>query len=133
MTASRRMMADLTGSLLLSWYFDMAVSYGEKIQIKLTPEDLEAIKEKMEKAGVRNRSAYIRKMAIDGYIILLDLSDIKEVVRLLRINSNNINQIAKKANQTGNIYLDDIKSIQAQQEEIWEAVRGVMERLAAIK
>ena len=126
-------MADLTGSLLLSWYFDMAVSYGEKIQIKLTPEDLEAIKEKMEKAGVRNRSAYIRKMAIDGYIILLDLSDIKEVVRLLRINSNNINQIAKKANQTGNIYLDDIKSIQVQQEEIWEAVREVMERLAAIK
>ena len=126
-------MADLTGRLLLSWCFDMAVSYGEKIQIKLTPEDLEAIKEKMEKAGVSNRSAYIRKMAIDGYIILLDLSDIKEVVRLLRINSNNINQIAKKANQTGNIYLDDIKNIQAQQEEIWEAVRGVMERLAAIK
>ena len=111
----------------------MAVSYGEKIQIKLTPEDLEAIKEKMEKAGVSNRSAYIRKMAIDGYIILLDLSDIKEVVRLLRINSNNINQIAKKANQTGSIYLKDIKNIQAQQEEIWEAVKGVMERLAAIK
>ncbi|MBQ9301653.1 plasmid mobilization relaxosome protein MobC [Butyrivibrio sp.] len=111
----------------------MAVSYGEKILIKLTPDDLEAIKAKMEQAGVRNRSAYIRKMAIDGYIILLDLSDIKEVVRLLRINSNNINQIAKKANQTGNIYIDDIKSVQAQQEEIWEAVKVVMERLATIK
>jgi predicted DNA binding CopG/RHH family protein len=111
----------------------MAVSYGEKILIKLTPDDLEAIKAKMEQAGVRNRSAYIRKMAIDGYIILLDLSDIKEVVRLLRINSNNINQIAKKANQTGNIYIDDIKSVQTQQEEIWEAVKVVMERLATIK
>ena len=70
----------------------MAVNYGESILIKMTPEDLQAIKTKMDQAGVKNRSAYIRKMARDGYIIVLDLSDLKEVVRLLRINSNNLNQ-----------------------------------------
>ena len=108
----------------------MAVSYGESILIKMTPEDIKAIEAKMEQAGVKNRSAYIRKMARDGYII--NLSDIKEVIRLLRINSNNINQIAKKANETGNIYQYDIKEVQSQLDEIWEAVRGILERLANI-
>ncbi len=110
----------------------MAVSYGESILIKMTPEDIKAIKAKMEQAGVKNRSAYIRKMARDGYIINLDISDIKEVIRLLRINSNNINQIAKKANETGNIYQFDIRQVQSQLDEIWEAVREILERLANI-
>ena len=74
----------------------------------------------------------MKKMAIDGYIIVLDLSDVKEVVRLLRINSNNLNQYAKKANETGNIYIQDIKQIKEQQEEIWIAVKDVLARLAAI-
>ena len=110
----------------------MAVNYGESILIKMTPEDLQAIKAKMEQAGVKNRSAYIRKMARDGYIIVLDLSDIKEVLRLLRINSNNLNQYARKANECGAVYREDMKVLQAQQDEIWEAVRGILERLANI-
>jgi hypothetical protein len=110
----------------------MAVSYGESILIKMTPEDIKAIKAKMEQAGVKNRSAYIRKMARDGYIIMLDLSDLKEVLRLLRINSNNLNQYAKKANECGEVYREDMKVLQSQLDEIWEAVRGILERLANI-
>ncbi len=110
----------------------MAVDYVDKILIKMKPEDVKAIQAKMEQAGVKNRSAYIRKMAIDGYIIVLDLSDIKEVVRLLRINSNNLNQYAKKANECGMVYREDMKVLQMQQEEIWEAVRKILERLANI-
>jgi len=126
-------MTDHTGSFILSWCFDMAVDYVNKILIKMKPEDVKAIQAKMEQAGVKNRSAYIRKMAIDGYIIVLDLSDIKEVVRLLRINSNNLNQYAKKANETGSIYLQDIQQLKNQQEEIWIAVKDVLARLAAIQ
>ena len=111
----------------------MAVDYVDKILIKMKPEDVKAIQAKMEQAGVKNRSAYIRKMAIDGYIIVLDLSDIKEVVRLLRINSNNLNQYAKKANETGSIYQQDIQQLKNQQEEIWVAVKDVLARLAAIQ
>ncbi len=126
-------MTNRTGSFTRSWCFDMAVDYVDKILIKMKPEDVKAIQAKMEQAGVKNRSAYIRKMAIDGYIIVLDLSDIKEVVRLLRINSNNLNQYAKKANETGSIYLQDIQQLKNQQEEIWIAVKDVLARLAAIQ
>ena len=86
----------------------------------------------MEKAGIKSISAYVRKMAIDGYIIVLDLSDVKEVVRLLRINSNNLNQVAKRANETGSIYIQDIKQLQSQQDIIWESVRQILERLSNI-
>ena len=77
-------------------------------------------------------SAYIRKMALDGYCVKLDLQDIKELIRLLRICSNNLNQYAKRANETGNIYLADIKDLQKWLERIWEAAREILVRLASI-
>ncbi len=104
-----------------------------EIHFRISEYDKDRIKEKMESAGVKNLSAYILKMAIDGYIIVLDLSDVKEVVRLMRINSNNLNQYAKKANETGSIYLQDIQQLKVQQEEIWIAVKDVLARLAAIQ
>ena len=106
--------------------------FTDCIFLKVTPEDRMRIREKMDEAGVTNMSAFIRKMAIDGYVIKLDLTDIKEVSRLLRINSNNINQYAKRANETGNIYLEDIKEIQEQQEKLWEIMKEILQRLATI-
>ena len=72
-------------------------------------------------------------MAIDGYVIRLDLSDLKEVSRLMGINSNNLNQYAKKANETGSIYLKDIKVLQEQHEKIWEELREIKLKLASIR
>ena len=86
----------------------------------------------MQDAGVVNMSAFMRKMAIDGYMILLDLSDVNEVVRLLKINSNNLNQVAKKANESDIIYIQDIRQLQNQQSEIWEAVKKILVRLSNI-
>ncbi len=82
--------------------------------------------------GVKNMSGFMRKMAIDGYLIMLDLSDVKEVVRLLKINSNNLNQYAKKANQTGSIYQSDIKNLQKQFAEIWDVLKEILVRLSNI-
>ncbi len=82
--------------------------------------------------GVKNMSGFMRKMAIDGYLIMLDLSDVKEVVRLLKINSNNLNQYAKKANQTGSIYQSDIKDLQKQFTEIWDVLKEILVRLSNI-
>lgn len=104
-----------------------------EIHVRVTPEERQQIRDCMEAAGVKNLNAYMKKMAIDGYIIKLDLSDVKEVVRLMRINSNNLNQYAKKANETGCIYQKDIKNLKNQQEEIWKAVKEVLARLAAIR
>ena len=111
----------------------MSRTKDTEVHLRLSSAERERIETKMRQVGVKNLSAYIVKMAIDGYIIVLDLSDIKEVVRLLRINSNNLNQYAKKANETGSIYQHDIKQLQDQQEEIWTAVKEVLARLAAIK
>lgn len=125
-------MTDLKDSHILNWCCDMARQKNE-IHVRMSPEEKSMIKDKMDSAGVRNFNSYMKKMAIDGYIIVLDLSDVKEVVRLLRINSNNLNQYAKKANETGNIYIQDIKQLKEQQEEIWIAVKDVLARLAAIR
>jgi len=110
---------------------DMA-EYTEYIRVRLSPKERKEIEEKMKEAGIKNMSAYIRKMSVDGYVIRLDLSDMKEAARLLRINSNNLNQYAKRANETGSIYLEDIKDIQRQQEQLWETMKEILQRLATI-
>ena len=104
----------------------------EIIILRVSKTDRERIRIKMEQAGIGNMSAYIRKMALDGYCVKLDLQDIKELIRLLRICSNNLNQYAKRANETGNTYLADIKDLQKWLERIWEAAREILVRLASI-
>lgn len=103
-----------------------------RIYTKLTPEELARIHEKMAEMEIQNRSAYIRKMALDGYCINLDFSDIKELVSLLRRCSNNLNQYARKANETGSIYEEDIRDLQTRLDEIWESAKEIMARLATI-
>ncbi len=107
--------------------------YTDKILVMLRDGDRELIKRRMQEAGIRNMSAYIRKMAIDGYVIRLDLSDVKEVSRLMGINSNNLNQYAKKANETGSIYQRDIEVLKEQHEKIWEELRKINLKLASIR
>ena len=85
---------------------------NDTIILRVSKADRERIREKMDELGVMNMSAYIRKMALDGYCVKLDLQDLKELIRLLRICSNNLNQYAKKANETGSIYLADIQDLQ---------------------
>ena len=106
--------------------------YTDYIRIMLRKGDREKIREHMKEAGIENMSAFIRKMAIDGYVIHLDLSDVNEVSRLLRINANNINQIAKKANETDNIYYSEIKRIQNGQDQIWMMMKAILQRLSTV-
>jgi hypothetical protein len=98
---------------------------NRQIHIKLSDKELEMIRDRMEQMGFENMSAYIRKMAIDGLIIRVDTSDLTELSRLVRINANNLNQYTKRANETGSIYLEDIKELNAQQEKIWIALKEV--------
>lgn len=82
---------------------------NQEIHVLLLPEEMERIRQKMAELGIINRSAYVRKMALDGYCINLDLTDMKEMVSLLRRCSNNLNQYAKRANESGSIYAGDIR------------------------
>ena len=69
---------------------------NQEIHVLFTPEELAALHRKMEDIGVKNRSAFIRKMSLDGYVVHLDTSDIREMIHLLRQSSNNLNQVAKR-------------------------------------
>lgn len=102
------------------------------ICIKVSPEEIEGIHKRMELAGVRNMSAYLLKMALNGYIINLDLPEINEVLRLLKISSNNLNQYARKVNETGSIYTEDIKELEANQKELLFLMGNVLDSLAKI-
>ena len=106
---------------------------NQEIHVLLLPEEMERIKQKMDELGIINRSAYVRKMALDGYCINLDLTDMKEMVSLLRRCSNNLNQYAKRANESGSIYAEDIRDLQDRQSEIWEIAKEMLARLATIQ
>ena len=103
------------------------------IILRVEEKERVIIREKMRQAGIQNMSAYIRKMALDGYCVNLDLGDIKELLRLLRICSNNLNQYAKKANGIGKIYQTDIKDLQTRLDKIWEQARKIVTLLSAIQ
>ncbi|MBO4346625.1 MAG: plasmid mobilization relaxosome protein MobC [Lachnospiraceae bacterium] len=105
----------------------------DRLELRLKQGEMKLIEKRMNEAGMKNMSAYIRKMAIDGYVIRLDLSDVKEVSRLMGINSNNLNQYAKKANETGSIYQKDIEVLKEQHEKIWEELRKINLKLASIR
>lgn len=100
--------------------------------IRLSSSELERIRLKMSEVEVVSLSSYIRKMALDGYCVKLDLQDVKEMVSLLRRCSNNLNQYAKRANETGSIYAEDIKYLQNRFEEIWNVAKEIMARLSTI-
>jgi len=108
----------------------------EKDQIlhfRVSKKELAQIKDKMAELGVRNMGAYLRKMALDGYCVKLDLGDVRELVRLLGICSNNLNQYAKIANQSGNIYKADIEDLQTRMQELWRQMQELLVRLSSIR
>ncbi|MCF0187136.1 MAG: plasmid mobilization relaxosome protein MobC [Bacteroidaceae bacterium] len=105
---------------------------NQYIQIMVSARERQAIEDKMKQLGIKNMSAYMRKMALNGYYIMLDLSELKEILRLLRYCSNNINQYARKANETGSIYKADVEDIKNCQEELWKMMKELLSRLANI-
>ena len=94
--------------------------------------ELSLIRQKMELLGIENLSAYLRKMAIDGHIIRLDVPELKEMISLLRRCSNNINQIARRVNTTGRLYETDISEIQESQNKLWASVNEILKALSRI-
>lgn len=105
----------------------------EELKIRISPKDKERIRSKMEEAGILNMSAYVRKMALDGICVKLDLEEVRQLIVLLQRCSNNLNQYAKRANETGSIYAADIEDLQSRLDEIWELSRQSLARLASIR
>lgn len=100
--------------------------------IRMTPEELQAIQKKMELFGTTNFSAFVRKMAIDGYVVKLELPELKELVSLLRYSSNNLNQLTKRVHESGRIYDADLEDIQQNQERLWGAAQQILNKLSKL-
>lgn len=86
----------------------------------------------MREAGTTNMGAYLRKMALDGYILRLDLPELKEMLSQLRYMGNNVNQIAKRANEVGVIDEMDIRDVSKRQERMLEQMARLLEKLSGL-
>ena len=109
-------------------------SVNEKRDVQLhilaSEKEVSLIKERMNLIGVSNLSASLRKVAIDGYIINLDLKEVRELIRLLRICSNNLNQYTRKANETGSVYAADIEDLRLRLDKVWDATEKMLSSLS---
>lgn len=97
-----------------------------QIKFRVTEEEKQLIEQKMAQLPTRQIGAYLRKMAIDGLIIYTDTTNIKEMNKELHSIGVNINQIAKRVNETGSIYEEDIKEIQERLNKIWQLQRTIL-------
>jgi uncharacterized glyoxalase superfamily protein PhnB len=95
-------------------------------------EEHDMIKRRMAQAGVKNLRAYILKQAIDGRVIHVELSSVNEMVRLLSNATNNINQVARRVNETGSVYAADVEDLRVQYDGLWTQAREILTKLAAL-
>jgi len=105
----------------------------ERVAFYVTPEEKDMIREKMAQLGTDNMGAYLRKMSIDGYIVNLDLPELRELTMLLRRSSANLNQLTKRVHETARIYDADIESLRGEFDKLLDAAEVVISKLAAIQ
>ena len=97
-----------------------------QLKFRVTPQEREMIETKMAQFGTTNMAAYLRKMAIDGYIIYTDTADIKAFTKELSAIGRNINQIAKRVNAGGPTYQADMEEIRERLDQIWQLQRHIL-------
>ena len=103
-----------------------------QLNFRVTEWEKELIEARMQEIGTTNREAYLRKIAIDGMLVKLEVPELKELVSLMRRTSNNVNQIARRLNETGRIYEVDIADVQNQQEQLWDMLNSLITKISGI-
>jgi len=104
-----------------------------QLNFRVSPEEQKLIETKMLQCGTKNREAYLRKMAIDGYVVKLELPELKEVLTLMRYAGNNLNQLTKRVHETGRIYDADLEEIRQKQNALWDGLHKILLRLSALQ
>ena len=102
------------------------------LSVRVSQAEHDLIQERMAEAGTANREAFIRKMALNGYVLHVDLSPVKELVSLQRRCSNNLNQVARSANTYGGITPQEIKTLQNDYAALWGPLSDLLKQLAGI-
>ena len=104
-----------------------------QLKFRVTPEEREMIERKMEQLGTTNMAAYLRKMAIDGYVVNLELPELGEMVSLLRRSSNNLNQLTRRVHETSRFYDADLEELRQSYDGLWGAAQKILTSLAKIQ
>lgn len=99
------------------------------LRCPVTDEERKLIEHKMSLVSTNQIGAYLRKMAIDGYIIYTDTKDIQAMNKELQRIGRNINQIAKRVNSTSSIYMTDIEELKEDIQNIWQLQRTILSTL----
>ena len=99
---------------------------------KVSPEEKAVIDQKMAAMGTTNLRAYLRKMAVDGYVVQVDMSSVVELVNLLRSISNNVNQIARRCNSTHNLYAQDVEDLRKGYAAVWQAIGDLLKKFESL-
>lgn len=112
----------------------MAANRTRDVQLnfRVSPHELELIEKKMSQVGTKNREAYLRKMAIDGIVVNLEIPELKELLSLMRYTSNNINQLTRRVHETGRIYNADLDDILQKQDALWDGLKEILTQLGKI-
>ena len=104
-----------------------------QLKFRVTPEERTLIEQKMAQLGTTNMAAYLRKMAIDGFVINLELPELREMVSLLRRSSNNLNQLTRRVHETGRFYDADLEELRQSYDGLWDAAQKILTSLAKIQ
>ena len=113
-------------------HYTSLVNHDMQLNFRVSAEELAVIEQKMSQFGTSNREAYLRKMALDGYVVKLELPELKELVSLMRRSSNNLNQLTRKVHETGRVYDADLEDISQRQEQLWEGVEEILTQLSKL-
>ena len=95
-----------------------------QVKFRVTPEERELIDKRMKQVGSLNMAAYLRKMAIDGYIIKVDYTQQKKLAAAVSRVAANINHVCRRINSTGHFYEDDVAELKERQSEIWQLLKS---------
>ena len=104
-----------------------------QLKIWVSQEELDMIHQKMAEFGTSNMGAFVRKMVIDGYIVKLDIPELREILHQLGPIGNNVNQMARKLNAGGSIYREDLAEVNAKLDAVYKLQRRILKKLAKIK
>lgn len=104
-----------------------------QLKFRVTAEGRALIEQKMEQLGTTNMAAYLRKMAVDGYVVNLELPELREMVSLLRRSSNNLNQLARRVHETGRFYDADLEELRQSYDGLWDAAQKILTSLAKLQ
>ena len=104
-----------------------------QLKFRVTPEERTLIEQKMAQLGTSNMAAYLRKMAIDGFVINLELPELREMVSLLRRSSNNLNQLTRWVHETGRFYDADLDELRQSYDSLWDAAQKILTSLAKLQ